>query len=87
MALSVALFLAGVLGFALNRKSVLLMLIAVEVMLLGGTLLVALSALQFEDAQGQAYAVYVIAVAGAESAVGLALLVAFYRLRGSIRVH
>jgi NADH-ubiquinone oxidoreductase chain 4L len=87
MGLSLALFLVGILGFALNRRSVIMMLISIEVMLLAATLLVILSALSFEDAFGQAYAVYIIAIAGAESAIGLGLLVAFYRLRGSIRVH
>jgi NADH-ubiquinone oxidoreductase chain 4L len=87
MGFSLALFLVGVLGFVLNRKSIILMLISVEIMLLAATLLVVLSALAFEDASGQAYAVYIVAVAGAESAIGLGLLVAFYRLRGSIRVH
>jgi NADH-ubiquinone oxidoreductase chain 4L len=87
MALSLALFLVGVLGFVLNRKSVILMLISIEVMLLAATVLVVLAALGFEDATGQAYALYIVAVAGAESAIGLGLLVAYYRLRGSIRVE
>jgi NADH-ubiquinone oxidoreductase chain 4L len=85
--LSLSLFAIGVLGFTLNRKNVILMLLAIEVMLLGATLLFAFSALSFGDALGQGSALFLVAVAGAESAIGLGILVAFFRLRGSIAVH
>jgi NADH-ubiquinone oxidoreductase chain 4L len=53
-------------------------------MLLAVTLLVIISSFSFDDILGQTYSVYIIAIAGAESAIGLGILVAFYRLRGSI---
>jgi NADH-ubiquinone oxidoreductase chain 4L len=84
MALSLALFVLGVLGFVLNRKNLILMLISIEIMLLAVTVLVLLSSYSFNDIIGQTYAVFIIAIAGAESAIGLGLLVAFYRTRGSI---
>lgn len=86
MNLSLTLFLIGILGFVLNRKNIILMLISLEIMLLALTFLILISSLSFDDILGQTYAVYVIAVAGAESAIGLGILVAFYRLRGTIAV-
>jgi NADH-ubiquinone oxidoreductase chain 4L len=86
MNLSVLLFLIGVLGFVLNRKNIILMLISIEIMLLGITLLILLGSLSIDDIIGQMYAIYIISIAGAESAIGLGILVAFYRLRGSVAI-
>jgi len=87
MNLSLTLFLIGVLGFVLNRKYIILMLISIEIMLLSITFLILINSLVFEDIIGQVYAVYIITIAGAESAIGLGILVAFYRLRGSISIE
>ena len=86
MNLSLILFIIGIIGFVLNRKNIILMLISIEIMLLAVTLLILISSLTFDDILGQIYAIYIIAIAGAESALGLAILVAFYRLRGSIAI-
>jgi NADH-ubiquinone oxidoreductase chain 4L len=87
MRFSLILFLIGILGFVLNRKNIILMLISIEIMLLSITFLILLSSLSFDDILGQTFSVYIIAVAGAESAIGLGILVAFYRLRGSIAIN
>ena len=87
MNLSLVLFLIGILGFVLNRKNIILMLISIEIMLLAVTLLVIISSFTFDDILGQTYSVYIIAIAGAESAIGLGILVAYYRLRGSISLR
>lgn len=87
MNLSLILFLTGVLGFVLNRKNIILMMISIEIMLLSITFLVLISSLNFDDILGQVYAIYIIGIAGAESAIGLAILVAFYRLRGTIAIE
>lgn len=87
MNLSLILFVVGIIGFVLNRKNIILMLISIEIMLLAITLLILVSSLTFDDILGQIYAIYIIAVAGAESAIGLAILVAFYRLRGSVALN
>lgn len=87
MSLSLILFLIGVLGFVLNRKNIILMLISIEIMLLAITFMILVSSLNFDDILGQVYAIYIIAIAGAESAIGLGILVAFYRLRGSISIE
>ena len=63
------------------------MLISIEIMLLAITFLILVSSVGFDDILGQIYAIYIIAIAGAESAIGLAILVAFYRLRGSIAIE
>lgn len=85
--LALIIFLIGILGFVLNRKNIILMLISLELMLLGITLIILISSLNYDDILGQTYAIYVICIAGAESALGLGILVAFYRLRGSISIE
>jgi NADH-ubiquinone oxidoreductase chain 4L len=80
------LFLIGVLGFTLNKKNIILMLISIEIMLLAVTLIILINSWIFEDILGQVFAIYIIVIAAAESAIGLGILVAFYRLRGSITI-
>lgn len=87
MTLSIVLFLLGILGFVLNRKNIILMLISIEIMLLAVTVLVIVSSFSFDDIVGQTYSIYIIAIAGAESAIGLGILVAFYRLLGDFSAH
>ena len=86
MNISLILFLIGILGFVLNKKNIIMMLISIEIMLLAITLLILINSFNFDDILGQVFAIYIIAVAGAESAIGLGILVAFYRLRGSIAI-
>jgi len=87
MTFPVLLFLVGVLGFVLNRKNLLLLIISLELMLLAVTLLVLIASHAYHDMAGQTFAVLVIAVAGAETAIGLGILVAYYRLRGTITLQ
>ena len=87
MNLTLILFLIGILGFVLNRKNIILMLISIEIMLLSITFLILIHSFNYDDIIGQVFAIYIIVIAGAESAIGLGILVAFYRLRGSISVH
>jgi NADH-ubiquinone oxidoreductase chain 4L len=86
MNLSLILFLIGILGFVLNRKNIILMLISIEIMLLAVTIIFALSSFKFDDILGQTFSIYIIAIAGAESAIGLGLLVAYY-VRGLTFFH
>ena len=78
------LFLVGMGGIVLNRRNLLLMLMSVELMLLSVNLQFALFALALDDLLGILFALLVLTVAAAESAIGLALLVVHYRIRGSI---
>ena len=84
MNITLILFLIGILGFVLNRKNIILMLISIEIMLLSITFLILVSSLNMDDIIGQTYAIYIIVVAGAESAIGLGILVAFYRFSSSL---
>lgn len=86
MNLSLILFLIGLLGFILNRKNILLMLISIEIMLLAVTFLMLISSYQLDDNLGQTFSVYIISIAGAESVIGLSIIVAYYRLRGNITI-
>ena len=84
MSLSITLFIIGILGFVLNRKNILVIIFSIEIILLSITILVLISSSNFDDILGQTYAIYIILLAAAESAIGLGILVAYYRLRGSI---
>ena len=84
MNFSLLLFLIGILGFILNRKNIILMIIAIEIMLLAVTLLVLISSFSFNDGIGQTFSIFIITIAGAESVIGLSILVAFYRLTISL---
>jgi NADH-quinone oxidoreductase subunit K len=80
------LFTVGVLGIFLNRKNVILMLMAIELILLAVNInLVAFSAF-LGEISGQVFAMFVLTVAAAEAAIGLAILVIFFRRKGSIAV-
>ena len=81
---SLSLFIIGFIGFILNRKNVILMLISIEIMLLSITILILLNSVHFDDSIGQIFGIFIIALAGAESAIGLSILVAYYRLNGHI---
>jgi NADH-ubiquinone oxidoreductase chain 4L len=84
MNLSLLLFLIGILGFILNRKNIILMIIAIEIMLLSVTLLLLISSFGFDDNVGQTFSIFIISIAGAESVIGLSILVAFYRFYSSL---
>ena len=80
------LFVLGVLGIFLNRKNIIVILMAVELILLSVNInLVAFSAFM-GDLVGQIFAMMVLTVAAAEAAIGLAILVIYYRGRGTIAV-
>jgi len=81
------LFTLGILGIFLNRKNVIVILMCVELMLLAVNInLVAFSAYQ-GNIVGQIFAMLVLTVAAAEAAIGLAILVVFFRSRGSVEVE
>jgi NADH-quinone oxidoreductase subunit K len=80
------LFVLGVLGIFLNRKNVIIILMAIELILLAVNInLVAFSA-YLGDLVGQIFAMFVLTVAAGEAAIGLAILVIYFRNRGTIAV-
>ncbi|MBM1219397.1 NADH-quinone oxidoreductase subunit NuoK [Ponticoccus sp. SC2-23] len=81
------LFVIGVFGLFLNRKNVIIMLMSIELMLLAVNInLVAFSSF-LGDLVGQIFTLFVLTVAAAEAAIGLAILVCFFRVRGTIDVE
>ena len=87
LAVGAILFTLGILGIFLNRKNVIIIMMSIELILLAVNLnLVAFSAF-LGDLVGQVYALVVLTVAAAEAAIGLAILVVYFRNRGSIAVE
>ncbi len=87
LALTSALFVIGIFGIFLNRKNVIIILMSIELMLLSVNInLVAFSSFS-GDLVGQVFTIFVLTVAAAEAAIGLAILVIFFRNRGSIDVE
>ena len=81
------LFVTGVFGIFLNRKNIITIMMSIELILLSVNLnLVAFSAF-LHDLVGQVFALFILTVAAAEAAIGLAILVVFFRNRGSIAVE
>jgi len=80
------LFTIGVLGIFVNRKNVIVILMSVELILLAVNINLVSFSVFLHDVTGQIYALFVLTVAAAEAAVGLAILVTFFRNRGDIAV-
>ena len=86
LAVGAILFVIGVLGIFINRKNVIIILMSIELILLAVNInLVAFSAFA-HDLVGQVFAMFVLTVAAAEAAIGLAILVVYFRNRGTIAV-
>lgn len=86
LAVAAALFTIGVFGIFVNRKNVIIILMSVELILLAVNInFVAFSA-YLNDIAGQIMALFILTVAAAEAAIGLAILVTFFRNRGDIAV-
>jgi NADH-quinone oxidoreductase subunit K len=87
LAVSMILFLLGIWGIFLNRKNIIVMLMSIELMLLAVNLNFLIFSVYLDDLVGQVFALIILTVAAAESAIGLALLVVYYRIRGTISVE
>ena len=86
LTVAATLFVIGIFGIFLNRKNIIVILMAIELILLSVNLqLVAFSAF-LGDLVGQVFAMFVLTVAAGEAAVGLAILVTYFRSRGTIAV-
>ncbi len=81
------LFTLGVFGIFLNRKNVIVILMSVELMLLAVNINFVAFSSYLNDMAGQVFAMFILTVAAAEAAIGLAILVIFFRNRGSIAVE
>lgn len=84
---SIILFLIGIWGIVLNRKNVIIMLMSIELILLAINLNLIVCSVYLDDLIGQMFALLILTVAAAESSIGLAILVIYYRIRGTINVE
>ncbi|WP_259779732.1 NADH-quinone oxidoreductase subunit NuoK [Aestuariispira ectoiniformans] len=86
LTVSAVLFTLGLFGIFLNRKNVIIILMSVELMLLAVNINLVSFSTFLHDLVGQVFALFVLTVAAAEAAIGLAILVVYYRNRASIAV-
>ena len=87
LAVAAVLLVLGIFGIFLNRKNVIVIMMSIELMLLAVNInLVGFSA-ELGDLAGQVFAMFVLTVAAAEAAIGLAIVVVYFRNRGSIQVE
>ena len=81
------LFTLGIFGIFMNRRNVIVILMAIELMLLAVNINLVAFSNHLDDLVGQVFAMFVLTVAAAEAAIGLAILVVYFRNRGSIAVE
>ncbi len=87
LTVSAILFTLGVFGIFLNRKNVIVILMSVELMLLAVNINLVAFSTHLGDLVGQVFALFILTVAAAEAAIGLAILVVYFRIRGTIEVR
>ena len=86
LVVAAVLFTLGIFGIFLNRKNVIIILMLIELMLLAVNINLVAFSVHLGDLVGRVFALFVLTVAAAEAAIGLAILVVYYRNRGSIAV-
>ncbi|MGP9810970.1 NADH-quinone oxidoreductase subunit NuoK [Rhodopseudomonas sp. NSM] len=87
LSVAAVLFTLGILGIFLNRKNVIIILMSIELILLAVNINLVAFSIYLNDIVGQVFALLVLTVAAAEAAIGLAVLVVFFRNRGTIAVE
>ena len=85
--LSATIFTIGVVGIFLNRKNIIVILMSIELILLAVNINLVSFSIYLQDISGQIFSMLILTVAAAEAAIGLAIIVAYYRNKGSIRVE
>ena len=87
LTLAAILFTIGVVGIFVNRKNVIIILMSIELILLAVNINFVAFSVSLGDLTGQLFAMFILTVAAAESAIGLAIVVVYFRNRGSIAVE
>ena len=87
LTVAAALFVIGIFGLFLNRKNVIILLMSIELMFLSVNIILVAFSSFMNDLVGQVFTLFVLTVAAAEAAIGLAILVSFFRNRGTIAVE
>jgi NADH-quinone oxidoreductase subunit K len=83
---AILLFLIGIWGMILNRKNLILIIMSIEILLLAVNFIFVLFSMALDDFLGQIMSLFILTVAAAESAIGLAILVIYYRVNGNISI-
>jgi NADH-quinone oxidoreductase subunit K len=83
---NVLLFLSGIFGILLNRRNILIVLMCIEIILLSVNLNFIVFSIYLDDFLGQIFSLFILTVAAAESAIGLAILILYYRVMGNISI-
>nr|WOE91072.1 NADH dehydrogenase subunit 4L [Cassiopea sp. MKL-2023] len=83
---SFIIFLLGILGISLNRSNLIIMVMSIELMLLSTSLIFTITTVFYEQILGQIFTLFILTIAAAESAIGLAIIVSYFRLRGKISI-
>nr|YP_010889970.1 NADH dehydrogenase subunit 4L [Rhizophysa filiformis]WJJ69931.1 NADH dehydrogenase subunit 4L [Rhizophysa filiformis] len=81
------IFILSIIGIIINRTNIILILICIEIMLLSITLNLMIYSITFETVMGHVYSIYIITVAAVESAIGLSIMISFYKIKGSISIR
>ena len=87
LTLGAIIFLIGIVGIFLNRKNVIVILMSIELILLSVNINLVSFSIYMNDISGQIFTLFILTVAAAEAAIGLAIIVVFYRNSGTIRVE
>ena len=87
LTLGAIIFSLGTLGIFLNRKNVIVILMSIELILLAVNMNLVSFSIYLQDITGQIFTMLILTVAAAEAAIGLAIIVTYYRNKGSIRVE
>ena len=87
LTLAAIIFTIGVIGIFLNRKNVIIILMSIELILLAVNINLVSFSIYLQDLVGQVFTMFILTVAAAEAAVGLAIIVIFYKNKGSINVE
>jgi len=87
LTLAAIIFTIGVVGIFLNRKNVIIILMSIELMLLAVNINLVSFSIYLQDLVGQVFTMFILTVAAAEAAVGLAIIVIYYKNKGSINVE
>ncbi len=87
LTLAAIIFTIGVVGIFLNRKNVIIILMSIELMLLAVNINLVSFSIFLNDLVGQIFTMFILTVAAAEAAVGLAIIVVYYKNKGSIHVE
>jgi NADH-quinone oxidoreductase subunit K len=84
---NVLLFFIGLTGVILNRRNILIILMCVELLLLSLNMNFILFSVYLDDLYGQLFSFFILTIAAAESAIGLAIIIIYYRIRGNLLVN